>query len=59
MSWLRQTKPKTMLLSSVGFTTFTQELDGTRAYLETDTDETSVVNAHLNDLPVKLLCVCQ
>ena len=28
-------------------------LDGTRAYLETNTDEMSVVNAHLNDLPVK------
>ena len=35
-----------------------QELDGTRAYLETDTDEVSVVNAHLNDLPVKF-SVCQ
>ena len=33
--------------------TLKQELDGTRAYLETDTDEVSVVNAHLNDLPVK------
>ena len=32
--------------------TLKQELDGTRAYLETDTDEISVVNAHLNDLPV-------
>ena len=30
----------------------------TRAYLETDTDEVSVVNAHLNDLPVKFsVCV--
>ena len=29
--------------------TLKQELDGTRAYLETDTDEVSVVNAHLND----------
>ena len=28
-----------------------RELDGTRAYLETDTGEMSVVNAHLNDLP--------
>ena len=28
------------------------------AYLETDTDEMSVVNAHLNDLPVKFsICV--
>ena len=26
--------------------TLKQELDGTRAYLETDTDEMSVVNAH-------------
>ena len=35
-----------------------QELDGTRAYLETDTDEMPVVNAHLNDLPVKFsVCV--
>ena len=39
--------------------TLKQELDGTRAYLETDTDEVSVVNAHLNDLPVKFFCLCQ
>ena len=38
--------------------TLKQELDGTMAYLETDTDEVSVVNAHLNDLPVKFsVCV--
>ena len=38
--------------------TLKQELDGTRAYLETDTDEVSVVNAHLNDLSVKFsVCV--
>ena len=38
--------------------TIKQELDGTRAYLETDTDEMSVVNTHLNDLPVKFsVCV--
>ena len=38
--------------------TLKQELDGTRAYQETDTDEMSVVNAHLNDLPVKFsVCV--
>ena len=38
--------------------TLKQELDGTRAYLETNTDEVSVVNAHLNDLPVKFsVCV--
>ena len=29
-----------------------QELDGTRAYQETDSNEISVVNAHLNELPV-------
>ena len=29
-----------------------QELDGTRAYQETDSDEMSVVDAHLNKLPV-------
>ena len=34
--------------------TLKQELDGTRAYLETDTDEISVVNAQLNDF-----CLCQ
>ena len=32
--------------------TLNHELDGARAYLETDTDEMAVVNAHLNDLPV-------
>ena len=40
--------------------TLKHELDGTRAYLETDTDEVSVVNAHLSDLhvPVKFsVCV--
>ena len=35
-----------------------QELDGTSAYQETDTDTMSVVNAHLNELPVKFsVCV--
>ena len=38
-----------MLLSFVGLITLT---------LETDTDEMSVVNAHLNDLPDKF-SVCQ
>ena len=59
MSWFRQTKPQTMLLLFVHFVnTLKQELDGTRAYLETDTDKMSVVNAHLNDLPVKFsVCV--
>ena len=58
MSWFRQTKPQTILLLFVSFTTLKQEFDGTRAYLETDTDEMSVVNAHLNDLPVKFsVCV--
>ena len=38
--------------------TLKQELDGARAYLETNTDEMSVVNAHLNDLPVNFsVCV--
>ena len=38
--------------------TLKQEFDGTRAYLETDTDEMSVVIAHLNDLPGKFsVCV--
>ena len=40
--------------------TLKQELDGTRAYLETDTDELSVINAHLKDLPVKFsVCVSE
>ena len=47
--------PADKLLSFVGFITLT--LDGTRAYKETDTDEMSVVNAHLNELPVKFLFV--
>ena len=34
--------------------TLKQKLDGTRAYQETDTGEMSVVNAHLNELPVKI-----
>ena len=38
--------------------TLKQELDGTRAYQETDTDEMSVVNAYLNELPVTFsVCV--
>ena len=38
--------------------TLKEELDGTRTYLETDSDEMSVVNAHLNDFPVNLsVCV--
>ena len=32
--------------------TLKQELDGTRAYKETDSDELSVVNAHLNEVTV-------
>ena len=35
------------------FNTLKQEFDGTRAYKETDSDEISVVNAHLNEIPVK------
>ena len=36
MSWFQQTKPQTILHY---VNTLKQELDGTRAYLETDTDE--------------------
>ena len=36
-----------------------QELDGTRAYLETDTDEMSVVNAHLKRFTCKVFCLCE
>ena len=35
-----------------------EEFDGTRAYKETDSEEITVVNAHLNDLPVTFsVCV--
>ena len=38
--------------------TLKQERGGTRTYQETDSDEISVVNAHLNELPVKFsVCV--
>ena len=38
--------------------TLKQELDGTRAYQEKETDEISVVNVHLNELSVKFaVCV--
>ena len=37
--------------------TLKQELDGTRAYQETDSDEMSVVNDHLNKLPLLFLSV--
>ena len=40
--------------------TLKQELDGTRAYKETDSDEIAVVNAHLNELLVKFsVCVSE
>ena len=38
--------------------TLKQELDGTSAYKEINNDEISVVNAHLNELPVEFsVCV--
>ena len=38
--------------------TLNQELDGTRAFTETESDEILVVNGHLNELPVKFsVCV--
>ena len=39
---------------------FKQELDGTRAYQEANSNVMSVVNAHLNKLPVKFsFCVSE
>ena len=38
--------------------TLKQELNGTGDYQDRDSDEMSVVNAHLNELPVKF-CLCQ
>ena len=62
MSWFRQTKPRTRYVVVVCrlhyVNTLKQEFDGTRAYLAIDADKMSVVNAHLNDLPVKFsVCV--
>ena len=38
--------------------TLKQEIDGTRAYKETDNDKISVVNTHINELPIKFsVCV--
>ena len=38
--------------------TLKQESDGTRAYKETDNDKISVVNTHINELPIKFsVCV--
>ena len=43
-----------------GCNTLKQQFDSTRAYQETDSDEMSVVNAHLNELPVKFsVCVSE
>ena len=40
--------------------TLKQELDGIKAYQETDSDGMSVVNAHLNGLPIKFyVCVIE
>ena len=55
MSWFRQTNNAVVVCRLHYDNTLKQELDGTRAYLETDTNEMSVVNAHLNHLPVKFL----
>ena len=33
--------------------TLNQELNGTKAYIETSTDEKSVVDSHLNNFPLK------
>ena len=58
MSWFRQTNNVVVVCRLHYVNTLKQELDGTRAYLETDTDDVSVVDAHLNDLPVKFpVCV--
>ena len=39
--------------------TLKQDRYGTKAYKERYNDEISVVNAHLNELPVKCFCMCQ
>ena len=60
MSWFQQTRPqKCCFVCRLHYiNTLKQELDGTRAYKETDNDEISVVNAPLNELPVKFsVCV--
>ena len=39
--------------------TIKQELNGTKAYEMTSTDEKSVVNSHSNELRYKICCKCQ
>ena len=42
-----------MCLCELYFNTLKQELTGTKGYKETSTDEKTVVNSHLNELPLK------
>ena len=56
MFWFQLTRLQTTMLLFVGyiiFNTLKQELNGTKAYKETSTDEKTVVNTHSNDLPYK------
>ena len=57
-SWLRPDMTETLLTGTLSLNTNTIQIDGTRAYKEIYIDEISVVNAHLNELPVKFsVCV--
>ena len=65
MSLFQQTRPQATLFlfnnvvcRLLYINTLKQELDGTRAYQVT-ASEVSVVNAHLNELPFKVFCLCQ
>ena len=42
-----------MYVCELFFNTLKQELYGTKGYKETSTDEKTVVNSHLNELPLK------
>ena len=52
MFWFHQTRLQTSLLLFVGYiNTLKQELNGTKAYEETSTDEKSVVYSLSNEIP--------
>ena len=56
MFWFQLTRPQTTLLLFVGYNisnTLKQQLNGIKAYVETSTDENTVVNSHSNELPFK------
>ena len=60
MFWFQLKRPQTICCCCRlhYINTLKQELNGTKAYEETSTDEKSVVNGHLNELPLKFSVIC-